>query len=205
MVALRIAVEMKPEPVSSREADDAMLLAVGQGDQEAFQRFYDRFCGPVYSLLLELLGDRGEAEDLLLEGMEEIWRKADRFDPTRSGAFTWTVMLFRSRAIDRLRRRATRTRTLEKARDQSEVEVAGQRTDAGSELHEWREERELVRRAVQAMNDEPGQCLKMAFFEGRTHQEISEITGTPLGTVKSTIRRSLMQLRDDIKREGFGR
>lgn len=190
--------EMNKERESGSETDDALLQMVGRGDHDAFLRFYNRFASPLYSMIFEMVGDRTEAEDLLLEGMEEIWRRAQSFDPSRSAAFTWCVMIIRSRSIDRLRKKSTRSRTLQKVSEET-------MDSADPELYEWKEERDIVRRVIESMDENRGALLKLAFFEGLTHQEISDKTGKPLGTVKSTIRRSLLELRGLITKEGYER
>jgi RNA polymerase sigma-70 factor (ECF subfamily) len=188
------------ETEETAESDNDLLERVGRGDREGFSRYYDRFSGSLYSLALRMTNDRTEAEDALLEGMEEIWRKASHFDPTRASAFTWSVMIFRSRVIDRIRKLASRNRTRERAAAEQEASDDG--VTGQSELVARREECALVRQVVDSLDPEPAKLLQLAFFEGMTHAEISVKTGRPLGTVKTTIRRTLIDLRRRITGEG---
>jgi len=188
---------------SGKELDNALLLQVATGDRNAFARLYDRLSGPLYSMALNMLDDRQEAEDALQEGMAQLWVKAPQFDPQRSAAFTWCVMLFRSRLVDRLRKRSSRKRTLERATlstalDPDEPPVA-------SELTDLRERCELVHRALESLDADQSRLLRLAFLDGCTHNELAEATGKPLGTVKTIIRRALLELRRRLNQEDYQR
>jgi RNA polymerase sigma-70 factor, ECF subfamily len=190
-----------PEPASSTSADNALLLRVASGDQTAFAAYYDRMSGPLYSLALRMLGNAEEAKDALQEGMEQLWRKAPSFDPTRSAAFTWSIMLFRSRLIDRLRRRSTQNQTLEKASQHAEHHQHDDATAVQALARS--EDCQLVRRVLHSLKQEQQDMLRHAFFTGWTQQQIAEQTQRPLGSVKTLIRRALLQLREKLSQEGY--
>jgi RNA polymerase sigma-70 factor (ECF subfamily) len=186
------------------ESDIVLLEAAGRGNREAFGRLYHRLAGPLYSLALKMLGDPTDAEDALVEGLEAIWKQAPQFDGSRSSAFSWSVMVFRARTIDRVRKRASQARI----REQAAMEM-GAGDAIGAALPEAplvtmkREEWAIVRQAVDALEEDRAALLRLAFFDGMTHQEIAEKTGRPLGTVKTTIRRSLLELRAIILGRGY--
>lgn len=183
------------------DSDNALLQRVAMGDHAAFAQFYDRVSGPLYSLALRMLSDEQDAKDALQEGMEELWRKAPNFDPTRSAAFTWSVMIFRSRLLDRLRSRASKGRLLEKVTAQAEPISMDDHTSLQSLTRS--EDCSLVRRLLSALREEQQELLRHAFFSGWTQQEIADNTGRPLGTVKTTIRRALIELRERLNQEGY--
>lgn len=188
---------------STKEADrqlDAQLIArVARGDEVAFGALYDRFSPGLYSFILRMVHDEREAEDVVQEGFAHIWRRASTFDPARSSAFTWAVMILRNKAIDRLRVRQRQSRTLEKATvefshfPEADVTSAGEveRLDQGAQ----------VRSALAQISEEQKQALELAFFSGLTHEQIAEKLSTPLGTIKARIRRGLLKLRDYLKEE----
>lgn len=200
--ALFTRVKRMEGTASTTEADNALLMQVAGGDHDAFARFYDRVSGPLYSMALRMLNNNEQdARDALQEGMEEIWRKAPTFDSARSSAFTWAVMIFRSRLVDRVRRSASRGRMMEKAADLAAESAADDETALRSLAR--REDCSLVRRVLSALKEEQQELLRQAFFSGCTQQEIAEQTGRPLGTVKTVIRRSLIELRERLTREGY--
>jgi RNA polymerase sigma-70 factor (ECF subfamily) len=57
----------------------------------------------------------------------------------------------------------------------------------------------MVRRALASLPPDQKQALLMAFFEGKTHLEIAESLGEPLGTIKARIRRAMLKLRDSLQ------
>jgi RNA polymerase sigma-70 factor, ECF subfamily len=148
-----------------------------------------------------LNGNEQEARDALQEGMEELWRKAPTFDPSRSSPFTWSVMIFRARLVDRVRRLASRGRVLEKVAEQTDDSAADDQHALDNLTR--REDCTLVRRVLSALKTEQQELLSQAFFSGHTQQEIADRTGRPLGTVKTTIRRALLELKDKLIREGY--
>jgi len=196
----RIA-HLMPEVEATSDSDNALLEQVAAGDHAAFAQFYDRVSGPLYSMALRMLGSEQEAQDALQEGMEHLWRKAPGFDRSRASAFSWAVMLFRSRLIDRVRRRASQSRMLDQVTAQTDPEAYDDQTAV--EALTQRENCTLVRRVMTALRGEQRELLHHAFFSGLTQQEIAEQTGRPLGTVKTVIRRALLELRDRLTREGY--
>lgn len=189
------------ERENNTEADNALLLRVAAGDQTAFAQFYDRVAGPLYSMALRMLGNEQDAQDALQEGMEHLWRKAPAFDSSRASAFSWSVMLFRSRLVDRVRHSATQSRTIEKVTAQTDPAEHDDATALSALAR--REDCHIVRRVMATLREEQQELLRQAFFSGLTQQEIADQTGKPLGTVKTVIRRALIELRDRLSKEGY--
>ena len=151
-------------------------------------------------MALRMLGNEQEAQDALMEGMEHLWTRAPSFDSSRAAAFSWAVMLFRSRLVDRVRRKAVQSRLLEKMAGQADElkdDEEAINTLARSE------DCATVRRVLAALKPEQRELLELAFFSGMTHLQIAEATGKPLGTVKTTIRRALLELREHLAKEGY--
>jgi RNA polymerase sigma-70 factor, ECF subfamily len=185
----------KNEPDAS---DEDLLGRVARGEEQAFEALYDRFSAPLFSLMRQMLGDEKEAEEALQDGFLYLWDKAPQFDSGRSKAFTWAVMVFRHKAIDRLRSRSRRARLSE----QAAVELPELLTHAPRPADEEaviQERHRTVIMAVQSLPKEQRSLIEFAFLKGLTHHAISESLGLPLGTVKTNIRRGLLRLRDALK------
>lgn len=188
---------MSSANAADRQLEVELLARTANGDQSAFAMLYDRFAPGLFSMTVKMMHDEKEAEDVLQEGFSQIWRRAASYDPTRSSPFTWSVMILRNKAIDRLRVRQRLERTLERAT----VEFAhfAESDDVSSGEAERRDEGEQVRAALTGIPEEQRHAVELAFFGGLTHEQIAEKLATPLGTIKARIRRGLLKLRDALK------
>lgn len=168
-----------------------LLLDVAQGDRDAFERLY-RLCSPrLFAICLRLLPDRAEAEDVLQEVFTSIWHKAEQFDPDRASGMAWMAMIARNRCIDRLRSPGHAVRT-------TAIELGDELPDDGGtpvDEAEASDDRERLQRCMERLDERRRGLIRTAFFEGVTYEELATRSGAPLGSVKSWIRRGLLQLR----------
>ena len=178
-----------------------MIAQIGRRDQGAFSALYDRLSGPLYSLAFKMLGDASEAQDALQEVFLQIWSRAGTYDPEQSSVFSWTVLLTRSRVIDRLRARDRRLRVVVESTAENKVAEA---TDASTvenaaDTANKKDEAAHVRSLLNNLPEDQRQAIELAFFGHRTHHEIAAQLGQPLGTVKARIRRGLLKLREQFR------
>ena len=172
------------------------LAAVARGDAAAFERVYRATSAKLFGVCLGILPSRSDAEEVLQEVFTTIWRKAGQFDAARASPITWLAMMARNRSIDRLR------------------SAAGERANAPIELAEdLHDDAPTAQASVEAGDDkrrlescigqlEPQRrtLIRTAFFEGVTYEDLAKRSGSPLGTVKSWIRRGLAQLKACLER-----
>jgi len=166
--------------------DDAALLALLSGDQSAMTVLYDRYSMLVYSVALRVLREPAAAEDVIQDVFMQLWRSPESFTAVRGNLGSWLAVVARNRSIDVLRRRRPST-TID------DIPLA-----APGNLADEAEQKTLMERAragIQALPREQRKTLEMAFFDGLTHSEIADMTGAPLGTVKTRIRTALLSLR----------
>ena len=169
------------------EQDDAALLAlVHRGDESAMATLFDRYSKVVYSVALRVLRDPASAEDVLQEVFMQIWRNPDGFVATRGSLGGWLAVVARNRSIDALRRK----RPTEQVDDMALASNCNLANEA-----ERNSLMEKARGVIRLLPIEQRKTLEMAFFDGLTHSEIAEMTGDPLGTVKTRIRSALTSLR----------
>jgi RNA polymerase sigma-70 factor (ECF subfamily) len=147
---------------------------------------FDRYSKIVYSVSLRVLRDSAAAEDVLQEIFMQVWRNPASFLETKGSLGGWLAVVARNRSIDTLRRR--------RPTDQVE-EVALPSPFNLAEEAERNNMMERARAAIVHLPLEQRKTLEMAFFDGLTHTEIAEMTGDPLGTVKTRIRSALITLR----------
>ena len=173
-------------PPPSGQDDAALLTLVQRGDEYAMASLFDRYSKVVYSVALRVLRDPASAEDVLQEVFMQIWRKPDGFVATRGSLGGWLAVVARNRSIDALRRKRP-TEQVEEMTLASNYNLADE-AERNSMM-------EKARGVIRLLPVEQRKTLEMAFFDGLTHSEIAEMTGDPLGTVKTRIRSALTSLR----------
>jgi RNA polymerase sigma-70 factor (ECF subfamily) len=188
--------------VELAHADEQDLMkAIAEADPSALAVLHDRHAPVVYALCLRILRDAQEAEEALEDVFLQLWQRAALYDPGRGSVIAYLVILARSRAGERLRRRVRRERLLRAVPDESiEEEIAAVESSSVTPLHAALAGERRVR--VRAALDELPACqrvsLELAFLDGLTHPEIAERLGEPLGTVKTRIRTGLRRLREPL-------
>jgi RNA polymerase sigma-70 factor (ECF subfamily) len=173
-------------PPPSTEDDATLLALVQRGDEHAMASLFDRYSKVVYSVALRVLRDPASAEDVLQEIFMQIWRSPDSFIATRGSLGGWLAVVSRNRSIDALRRK------------RPTEQVDGIALASSYNLAEESERNIMIEKArsvIHLLPQEQRKTLEMAFFDGLTHSEIAEMTGDPLGTVKTRIRTALLSLR----------
>lgn len=185
------------QPLNDELTDEELMAGIARREVTAFEALYDRYSPLLYGLCLRILRQHGDAESVLAEVFWEIWKKSERFDPNRVKPRNYLVTVARSRAVDRLRAAATRSRKEEEAGSlrASTGREGGDELDPVSQLV-LREDGERVRNAFEKLSDTQRTTLALAFYEGLTHVEIADRLAIPLGTVKSSIRQGLIKLRN---------
>jgi RNA polymerase sigma-70 factor (ECF subfamily) len=168
------------------ESDAELLMRVQRGDERAMTVLFDRYSKIVYSVALRVLRDTAAAEDVMQEIFMQIWRKPESFVAAKGSLGGWLTVVARNRSIDSLRRK----------RPSDQVEELNLASPFNlAEDSERNLLMERARAAVILLPTEQRKTLEMAFFDGLTHSEIAEMTGEPLGTVKTRIRSALLTLR----------
>lgn len=184
------------EPEDRDPSDRVLVAGVERRDAEALSLLYDRYAPRLLGLADRILGETGEAEEVIQEVFLYAWRAAGSFDPSRGSVLAWLLVATRSRAIDRLRVRRPTAGPNAGGRDPLEDLPAPGDVEEGSAAREWETR---CRGAIRELPAEQRRALELAYFDGLTHQEIAERTATPLGTVKTRIRLGLMKLRELIR------
>jgi RNA polymerase sigma-70 factor, ECF subfamily len=181
-------------PTLSPKSAEALLVACGQSDKQAFEALYSMFAPRLMAVALRLLGSREAAEDVLQESFVAIWRKAADYQPNLGSAIAWMTVVVRHRSIDRMRTDKSRRQDRSVDPSQSLVELVDERADPFADVWVALDGKRL-RSCLDTLGDGPKQALLYAYFDGLTHEETAVKMQSPLGTVKSWVRRSLTQLR----------
>lgn len=193
------------EGMLRRQADDfressakGALLAdllgrIAHRDRVALRQLYDLEAPRLFGIALRLTGERELASDALHDAFMQVLNQASRFDPGRGSAEAWLVSLVRYRALDIVRRRRREVLGYEPA------DAPSQEPDALATLART-EEGDALRICLGELEEDRRRLIVLAFVEGLSHAELAARLRMPLGTVKSTIRRALVKLRECLGR-----
>lgn len=167
------------------------LGRIPDGDRAALQTVYRLTSAKLFGVCLRILGEHGEAEDVLQDVYVTVWRKAADFDARRASPMTWLIAIARNRAIDRLRasRRSRNMEAIDAATD-----VADSAAGADAALESLQEHVKL-HGCLDGLASHERAALRGAFFDGSTYEDLATRMKVPLGTMKSWIRRAMVKLK----------
>ena len=176
----------------------SLLQRVAQGEADAVAACQDAYSGLVWSIARQMLRSQAEAEDAVQDVFIALWRSAARFDPKKGSEESFIATIARRRVIDRVRRRSR----------EPEVELLPDTLVAdGVDDAERLDRADQAAKALQALQmlSPPQQrTIELAVLQGRSHTQVAEETGLPLGTVKSHVRRGLLRMRQLLDADDGG-
>ena len=192
-----------PSPTLSaaEETDRELVARAAEGKEQAIGVLYERHGRTLYALACRMVGDRADAEEVLMEAFAQAWRNASQFDIRRGSVGAWLTMMVRSRAVDLARARQRRERLTSTGAESDADQLAGISTpdkDPGM-MAEEQERRRHVEAALRELPTAQREAITLAFFDGLTQSEIAERLNTPLGTIKTRIRDGMLKLRDRLR------
>jgi RNA polymerase sigma-70 factor, ECF subfamily len=182
-------------------ADGDLIAQAAGGEERAIATLYDRYGGVLYAVAYRIVGQRADAEEVVIEAFAQAWREAPRFESERGSVAGWLTMIARSRALDTVRARSRR--------DRLTASAAADRMGVSPAMGEWRadparavdhaERRTKVREALELLSPPQRQAIELAYFEGLSQSEIAERLQEPLGTVKTRVRLAMQKLRESLR------
>lgn len=171
---------------------ESALLACARGERDALQSLYERESRWLLGVALRIVRDRPRAEDVLHDAFVQVWQHAATFDPALGSARGWLYTVVRHRALNAVRHPGRLVSAdpddLARWSDAAQAQAGGH-DDRGLDA-------ESLERCLDRLEATRKACVVFAFVDGFTHEQIAERMATPLGTVKSWIRRSLASLKE---------
>lgn len=178
---------------SRRDELSAALALVAGGDRMAMRLVYERSSAKLFGICLRICQDRETAADVMQDAYIKIWNRAGRFDPARASPITWLATIARNSAIDWARANRVAAVELDEA-----AEIADE-APLATDLIEQAQGEARIHHCLDALGSQSAQsaqAIRRAFFDGLTYAELAERMAVPLGTMKSWIRRGLLQLKE---------
>jgi RNA polymerase sigma factor (sigma-70 family) len=187
----------------------ACILAIAAQDQQpvaaqaALSDLYDATAARVYALVRRFCHEDSAAQEVVQDVFFQAWNQAQRFDAQRGSPMAWLLNIARSRALDAWRKRAGSPQMLDSESAEAQA-IAASSARQPADFLQTIQTRDHLHAAIQQLPALTRQMLSLAFFQDLTHAEISQHMRLPLGTVKSSLRRGLLALRETLASEGLG-
>lgn len=177
-------------PDRAREQLSTLLKQAGEGSRDAFAHVYNLTSAKLFGVCLRILGNKEAAEDVLQDVYVKIWRNSSRFDASKASPITWLATIARNTSIDR--RRATGKWNMV-----SDDILAEKGSGEESALDNMMvsQDNAALNICLDSLEERQRHVIRTAFFEGLSYNELAQQMDTPLGTVKSWVRRGLIKLR----------
>ncbi|MFO0991872.1 MAG: sigma-70 family RNA polymerase sigma factor [Hyphomicrobiales bacterium] len=164
-------------------------------DRAAFDQLYARTAAKLYGVCLRILNDRSEAEDALQDVFIKIWRKADSYAVSELSPITWLVAVARHQAIDRIRKGRPRTAELDEA-----INVPDERQADPESLAIATGQKQKIDGCLGELEPDRAAAVRGAYLDGLSYAELAQRHAVPLNTMRTWLRRSLMKLKDCLRR-----
>lgn len=195
---------MAPRTDLAARTDQEIVVRARAGEEAAYRELIRRYERPLFSLLYRMVRDRELAEDLAQETFIKALNAIESYRPEYKFS-SWIFKIANNAAIDHLRRRELDTLSLEgspHAETPEAVEATalqiGDRQESPLDAVEARELGGQIEEAIAQLRPEYRSCILLRHVEGRAYEEIAEILGLPLGTVKTYIHRARNELRQAL-------
>jgi RNA polymerase sigma-70 factor (ECF subfamily) len=188
-----------------RRSDEELAAAASRGSEEAFRELVERFERPVFGLVLRIVRRPDVAEEVAQEAFVKAWKALGRFDPARKFS-SWLFKIAHNSALDSLRRRGEQTLSLDAPIAEGEAAPeppADPKAEDPLTVATYRAAGRALAAAMTELRAEYREILQLRFAEGLSYEEIAEVTGAPLGTVKVHIFRARKELAKNMKALGW--
>jgi len=168
-----------------------LLAAVAKGDEAAFEHLYSATHAKLFDVLLRILHRQDLAEEVIQEAYVKIWHSAGRFNPGLSSPITWMAAIARNRAIDVVRKRGE----VSIEEEPTAMEVAADTPDPLAR-REMTEELKRLLECIGRLQPDRQKLVLLAYYNGWSREQLAAKFETPANTVKTWLRRSLMDIRE---------
>jgi RNA polymerase sigma-70 factor (ECF subfamily) len=189
-------------PSAARQVVLARLMTESAaGDWKAFTRLYAMTSPQLYGVMLRMTNYAQSCEDLLQEVYITVWKQAGRYDGSKAQVMTWLTAIARHRTLDWLRAQGAGMNQRLVAQDPEALDLAAGTASPEQSAQAAASETDLEH-CLETLNEDQRSAIVLAFLEGHSHAELAERLSSPLGTVKSWVRRGLDGLKTCLQALG---
>ena len=173
-----------------------LLASVSKGDHAAFERLYVATRAKLYGVVLRILRRADLADEVMQDTYLKIWRSAAEFDPSVGSPTTWMVAIARNRAIDLIRKKAE----LSLEDEPAALDVAGETPDPLAR-REMSDELRRILACLGNLDEERRRIVLLAYYNGWGREQLAVKFDKPVNTIKTWLRRSLIEVRECLGRD----
>jgi RNA polymerase sigma-70 factor (ECF subfamily) len=173
-----------------------LIRRMADSDTTGLKALYSLYQRPLLGFIQRMVHETGGSEEVLQDVFVRAYERAGRFDPEKGTPFVWLATIARRMAIDWMRRHQRQPQFVANPGEHSREIADKGISDEMLTVHDKLEAQWMLD-SLRSLPEDQGKAMELAFFGGYTHVEIAELLGKPLGTVKSDLRRGLLQLRKD--------
>jgi len=186
-----------PKSMSAAKRDALWLHSIAERkDAKALSDLFGIYGPKLKGWLMARGVGNGTAEDIVQDVMIKVWTGAHKFDPAKASFATWVYRITRNRWIDHQRKHGRMD-----VRDPELMKIIADDEVSSAEVNFMsQQDAEILREQIQRLSEPQQMAIRMAFMEFKTHKQISEETGVPLGTVKTRIRSAIQVLKSNMSR-----
>lgn len=171
-----------------------LLSATAKGDKQAFAELYKSTSGKMFAISLKMLKNRAQAEEALQDAFVKVWHNASDYQSNKGAVMSWMISIIRYRSLDLIRHNKVRKEQGLSNDNNYDTEPTTEHEEASLEIeYESSSDNKLVD-CIEQLEQKQRQVIHLAYYKGLTHHELVDHVSSPLGTVKSWIRRGLQQL-----------
>lgn len=176
------------------------MLKVAESDSQALEELYDRYSPLLYTLIKKIVDDKNIAEEVLTDVFVIIWRKISKFNFENDSVYTWLVTLTRNKAVDRLRRDQSDEELPEYNDEYEDDFILPQLSEEIEpiDINNANSAKEKFEEALNKLTDAQKYVIYLAYYDGKTQQEIAKKLNIPLPTVKSKIQVAMSNLKQNL-------
>lgn len=181
--------------MTNLNASISLVDQLRTGDKAAMAKLYDAYAGMVYGVVLKMIREEELAREIVQDVFIKVWKNISSYDESKARLSTWIMNIARNRCIDEIRSKTFKNQKENQSLDDSVYEV-----DKGNNA-ELKVDTIGLRSVVERLRPEQKKLLELVYFGGYTHGEAAKELGIPLGTVKTRVRNSILELRKILKVE----
>ena len=178
-------------PTTYPEGD--LVIQLKSKDEQAFSYLYDHYSAALYGVIMKIVNLEETSQDILQEVFIKIWRNIESYDSSKGKLFTWMLNVARNTAIDTLRSKSFK--------NDKKIQELGDNVHSHNlnQSFTLKVDHLGLKKVLESLKEEQRIIIDLAYFKGFTQEEIAKELDMPLGTVKTRIRKALLQLKDILK------